>query len=68
VSKPNTVIGMNDSQSKLQNAKVSNKSGMKEESSEILFYLNASTTLSKFPKNDGNTNPSTQYEMRRDEL
>jgi hypothetical protein len=41
---------MNDSHSKSQNAKVSNKSGLKEEPSEILFYLNASTTLSKLPK------------------
>ncbi len=50
VSKPNALIGTNDSYSKLQNAKVSNKSGIKEESSEILFYLNASTTPSKLPK------------------
>ncbi len=50
VSNPNTVIDANDSHSKLQNAKVSNKSGLKEESSEILFYHKGSTTLSKFPK------------------
>jgi hypothetical protein len=32
----------------LQNARVSNKSGLEEESSAILFYLNASIPLSKF--------------------
>jgi hypothetical protein len=68
VSKPNTVIGANDSHSKLQNAKVSNKLGIKEKSSEMLFYLNASTTLSKFLKMIPNINPSNQYEMKRVKL
>ncbi len=35
--------------SKLKNTRVSNKSGLEEESSAILFYLNASINLSKFP-------------------
>jgi hypothetical protein len=64
MSKPNTVIGTNDSRSKSQKAKVSNKSGVKEESYEMLCYLNASTTLSKLPKMMPNTNLSNQYEMR----
>jgi hypothetical protein len=38
-----------DSHSKLQSTRMSNKSGLEEESSAILFYLNASITLSKFP-------------------
>jgi hypothetical protein len=65
VSKPNTVIDPNDSHSKLQSAKVSNKSGVKEESYEMLGYLNASKTLFKLPKMMLNTNTSNQYEMRR---
>jgi hypothetical protein len=68
MSKPIAVIGTNDSHSKLQNAKVSNKSVMKEESSEMSCYFNASTTLSKLPKMMPNTNPSKQYEMKMDKL
>jgi hypothetical protein len=37
-------LAQNDSHNKLQNAGVSNKSGLEEESSKISFYLNASTT------------------------
>jgi hypothetical protein len=59
---------MNDSHSKLQNAKVSNKSGVKGKSYEVSCYLNASITLSKLPNIMPNTNVSYQYEMRKDKL
>ncbi len=50
VSKPNIVISANDSHSKSQNAKVSNKSGVEAESCKISWYLNAIRTLSKLSK------------------
>ncbi len=49
VSKPNTVISSNDSHDKLSSAKVSNKSGVEEESCKISCYLHAMRTLSKLP-------------------
>ncbi len=49
MSKPNIVIGANDSHSKSQNAKVSNKSGVEEEFCKISWYLHAMRTLSKLP-------------------
>ncbi len=46
---PIQLLATIDSHSMLQNARVSKKSGLEKESSAILFYINASITLSKFP-------------------